>query len=63
MASEEYKVRKRAYITRYQKDNYANFTFKLRIGEDQDVIQFLNSVPNKSQLIKDLIRKEMSDRK
>ena len=63
MASEEYKARKKAYISNYQRKNYANFTFKLRIGDDQDVIDYLNSVPNKSQLIKDLIRNRMSDHK
>lgn len=57
MPSEEYEKRKREYIKRYQKKNYVNISFKVRIDEDHDIIEKLNSVPNKSEYIKDLIRK------
>lgn len=56
MPSEEYKARKSDYIKRYQKRNYTNVSFKLRVKEDGDIIAILNSVPNKSEFIKDLIR-------
>lgn len=58
MPSEEYEKRKREYIKRYQKKNYVNISFKVRIDEDHDIIEKLNSVPNKSEYIKDLIRKQ-----
>lgn len=57
MPSEEYEKRKREYIKRYQKKNYVNISFKVRIDEDHDIIEKLDSVPNKSEYIKDLIRK------
>ena len=58
MPSEEYEKRKREYIKRYQKKNYVNISFKVRIDEDHDIIEKLDSVPNKSEYIKDLIRKK-----
>lgn len=57
MPSEEYKKRQREYIKRYQKMTYVSISFKVRIDEDHDIIEKLNSVPNKSEYIKDLIRK------
>lgn len=57
MPSEEYEKRKREYIKRYQRKTYVNISFKVRIDEDHDIIEKLNSVPNKSEYIKDLIRK------
>lgn len=57
MPSEEYKQRKNAYIKRYQQAVYTNISFKVRKKEDGDIINFLNSLPNKSSFLKDLIRK------
>lgn len=56
MASEEYKVRKAAYTKRYQKETYTNISFKVRTVKDKDILDILNSVPNKSLFLKELIR-------
>ena len=56
MATPEYKARKREYIKRYQKETYTNVSFKFRTKEDKDILDILNSVPNKSEFIKSLIR-------
>ena len=58
--TEEYKKRKQAYIVKYQKENYTNVSFKLRTVEDKDIIEILNTVPNKSEYIKKLIRADRS---
>lgn len=56
MASEEYKARKAAYVKRYQKETYTNISFKVRTVKDKDILDILNSVPNKSKFLKELIR-------
>lgn len=56
MASEEYKARKAAYVKRYQKETYTNISFKVRTVRDKDILDILNSVPNKSLFLKELIR-------
>lgn len=56
MATEEYKARKMAYVKRYQRENYTNISFKVRTKEDKDILDILNSVPNKSEFLKALIR-------
>lgn len=48
-----------AYITRYNRENYKNVSFKLSIRKDKDIIKFLNDIEDKSGLIKRLIRGEM----
>ena len=57
MPTEEYKVRKLKYIKEYQKKSYVNISFKVRKKEDRDILDILAKVPNKSEFIKDLIRK------
>lgn len=61
MPTEEYKKRKLAYISSYQKKNYKHISFKVRCKEDMDIIEYLNTVPNKSELIKQLIRTKMGE--
>lgn len=56
MASEEYKLRKAAYVKRYQKEHYTNISFKIRTERDSDILETLASVPNKSKFIVGLIR-------
>lgn len=56
MASEEYKLRKAAYVKRYQKEHYTNVSFKIRTERDSDILETLASVPNKSAFIVGLIR-------
>ncbi len=56
MASEEYKIKKLAYIKHYQQKHYAKVSFTIRLDKDQDILDILNSVPNKSEFIKKLIR-------
>lgn len=56
MPSEEYYERKKEYIKKYQKKTYRNISFKVRLKDDQDILDILNSVPNRSEFIKSLIR-------
>jgi hypothetical protein len=59
--TKEAKARKDAYIKRFQKETYANVSFKLRYKEDNDVLVKLKSVANKSEYIKKLIRQDMAN--
>lgn len=63
MASEEYKLRKAAYVKRYQKENYTNISFKVRTERDRDILETLANVPNKSAFIIGLIRNHNSNSK
>lgn len=56
MPTVEYLLRKQAYIKRYQKEHYTNVSFKFRTDRDKDILDTLNSVPNKSSFIIGLIR-------
>lgn len=56
MPTEEYLIRKTNYIKKYQRKTYANINFKVRLDTDKDILDKLNSVPNKSEFIKKLIR-------
>ena len=59
MPSQAYMERKKAYIKRYQIEKYTNLSFKVRTERDVDVLDKLASVPNKSQYIIALIRKDI----
>ena len=56
MASEEYKLRKAAYVKRYQQEHYTNISFKVRTERDKDILKTLANVPNKTEFIIGLIR-------
>lgn len=47
------------YIKSYQRKFYTNISFKVRIAEDKDIIDYLKSVPNKSVAIKKALRNMM----
>ena len=54
-----YKENKRKYVLKYQKEIYHTIAFHLRKKEDSDIINALSKLPNKSQYIKELIRKDL----
>lgn len=62
MATEEYKKRKQEYISEYQRKFYSTISFKLRTVEDKEILDYLNSIQNKSDYIKQLIIKDMHGR-
>ena len=49
-------------VSRWQKKNTVLITLRLNNYSDVDIIKFLNTVDNKSGLIKELLRKEMQDK-
>ena len=57
--TEGYIKRKKEYIARYQKQTYTSINFKLRTIDDGDIVQALKSMPNRSEYIKNLIRKDL----
>lgn len=54
--TKEGKAKKQAYIVDYQRRVYTNISFKVRTIEDNDIIEILKNVSNKSEYIKKLIR-------
>lgn len=54
-----YKENKKKYVMDYQKKNYATVVFHLRKDTDQDILEKLNNVPNKSDYIRELVRKDI----
>ena len=60
MPSEDYKKRKQEYIGRYIREHYKLVTTKLSIEHDKDILAKLDSVPNKSEYIKSLIRADLA---
>ena len=57
-----YKENKRKYVLDYQKKNYTTVVFHLRRDTDQDILTALNALPNKSDYIRDLIRKDIGSK-
>lgn len=51
-----------AYQAQYDKDNTTQVKFKLNNKTDEDILTFLNSLPNKQGYIKALIREDMKKR-
>lgn len=49
-------------IMKWTKDNTKQFIIRLNILNDEDVINKLESVPNKVQYIRDLIKKDIKKR-
>lgn len=59
MASEEYLIRKRRYISEHRRKNYKTMTITFRYDKDMDVINFLDSQPSRQKFIQDAIRAAM----
>lgn len=59
MATEGYKVRKRQYSLKYQKDYYASLVLHFNRKYEGDIIEALDKLPNKSEYVKQLIRKDL----
>ena len=56
------KKNSREYSLQYHKENLKQYKFNLSLIHDADLIEFLDSVPNKQGYIKDLIRHDMAAR-
>lgn len=52
---------KRDYDTQYNQKNIVRFTLALNKKYDQDLIDFLNSLSNRSESIKSIIRNYISN--
>lgn len=59
MATEEYAKRKREYSLKYQKDNYATVVLHFNRKYESDIVDALNKLPNKSEYLKKLIKKDL----
>lgn len=57
------KFDKNKYDLEYKKNKLKQFTFTLNKEYDADIIEFLDILPNKTQFVKELIRKEIKKRK
>ena len=47
---------------KYQKENTKSYSMQLSKKYDMDIITLLDSIPNKTQYIKDLIRKDINNK-
>lgn len=54
-----YKENKRKYVLEYQKKNYTTVVFHLRRDTDKEILEALAKVPNKSNYIRELIKKDL----
>lgn len=63
MPEETKKFDKKKYDLEYKNANLKQFTFTLNKEYDADIIEFLGILPNKTQFVKELIRKEIKKRK
>lgn len=57
--TEGYKKRKREYSLAYQKENYASVILHFNRKYEGAIIEALNKLPNKSEYVKRLIRKDL----
>ena len=59
MPTDGYKKRKREYSLKYQKDYYATVVLHFNRKHEGEIIDALNKLPNKTEYIKKLIRKDL----
>lgn len=52
-------IKQKAYIMDYQKENVKQIKFTLNKIHDLDIIDYLDTIPNKNGYLKDLIRQDM----
>ena len=50
------------YQKRYVKDHYTNFAVVMKKGEDKELIAHLQAKENKSEYIKELVRRDMNEK-
>ena len=55
-------IKRKAYMLEYQKENVKQIKFTLNYNTDQDLITYLETIPNKNAYLKDLIRKDMESK-
>ena len=51
--------RKKEYIKKFNRENYANISFFVNKSKETDIINKLNEKPNKAGYIKQLIREDI----
>lgn len=54
--------KQKAYQVEFQKNNTTRIRFQLNNVYDADIIEFMNSLPNKNGYLKDLVREDMKKR-
>ena len=57
-----WKMARYEYQKRYVKDHYTNFTIVMNKEKDKDLIAHLQAKENKSEYIKELIRRDMDEK-
>lgn len=55
-----WEVNKIAYTIKYQKEHYKNLGIRLNNETDSDIIEYLETVGNKAEYVKQLIRQDMA---
>lgn len=54
-----WKESKRKYVLEYQKKNYVGLALHFNVKYDSEIIEALNKIPNKSNYVKNLIKKDL----
>ena len=47
------------YIKEYNKKNFKTISFCLHKTDDADIIEWIKKIPNKSQWLREIVKKEM----
>lgn len=49
------------YMVNWSRENQKQFKVSLKLEEDSDIIEHLNTIPNKAEYIRKLIRADMKE--
>lgn len=63
MKDEEQKKKQSQYISKWMSKNTFAVQIRINRNTEQDLVKFMETVPNKNEFIKGLIRKEMAENK
>lgn len=63
MSQKEKTFNKLEYDNKFIKENYIQFAFRLRKSSDEEAIEKIKSVPNKSDYLRQLILKDIAEEK
>ena len=55
-------IKQKAYMMEYQKNHVKRVNFALNSIHDADILEFLETLPNKNSYLKNLVREDMKKR-
>ena len=63
MEKKQWLINKENYTKEFRKKNYTYLSISLNVHKDTDIIEYLGGIENKTDYLKELIRKDLENKK